>query len=97
MAQRVVRRHEILAKFLEEVLGVAAETAEANACRLEHAMVPEVVNRLIGFVEFIEKCPRAGDELRDGFRPFYQSRQAAKGSRRSRRRHSKRSDAKLSA
>lgn len=70
VARRVVRRHAILAKFLEEILGISREVAEENACRLEHAMEPKVVDRLLEFVEFTEKCPRAGDEFRAGFARF---------------------------
>ena len=69
-ARRVVRRHVILEKFLEEVLALPREVAEANACRLEHAMETEVVDRLLEFVEFIERCPRAGDDFRSGFARF---------------------------
>ncbi len=69
-ARRVVRRHVILGKFLQEVLGISSEVAEANACRLEHAMEADVVDRLLEFVEFIERCPRAGDEFREGFKRF---------------------------
>lgn len=70
VARRVVRRHAILAKFIEEVLGMSGEVAEANACRLEHAMEAKVVDRLLEFVEFIERCPRAGDPFRAGFARF---------------------------
>ena len=71
VAQRVVRRHSILARFLEEVLGLARETAEANACRLEHSLEPRVTERLIRFVAFVESCPRAGEEFRKGFERFF--------------------------
>jgi DtxR family Mn-dependent transcriptional regulator len=68
---RIARRHAILERFLEEILGLARETAEANACRLEHAVEPRVVDRLVKFIDFIEACPRGGDEFREGFVRFY--------------------------
>ena len=73
-AQRVVRRHAILAQFLAEVLGLPPETAQANACRLEHAMEPKVVDRLLKYIDFIDRCPRAGDEFREGFKRFHNGR-----------------------
>ncbi len=73
VARTIARRHAILAEFLEEVLGIDATTAEANACRIEHAMEPAVTNRLLRFVEFVDKCPRGGPRFREGFRHFYQA------------------------
>ncbi len=77
IAGRVVRRHGILARFLEEVLGVDAEGAQTNACRIEHAVEPNVVERFVKFVDFVEQCPRAGEDFRLAFREFYEGKAAA--------------------
>jgi len=60
MARDVVRRHEVLTNFLAEFLGLDPETAERNACHMEHAIEPVVLERLTRFVEFANRCPRAG-------------------------------------
>jgi DtxR family Mn-dependent transcriptional regulator len=49
-ALEVVRRHEVLADFLARVLGLDLETAERNACHIEHAIEPVVLERLVEFV-----------------------------------------------
>lgn len=50
-AQRVKGRHRVLRTFLVEVLGVAADTAEKDACAIEHVISAETMERLIAFLE----------------------------------------------
>ncbi len=66
-AQRVVRRHEVLKDFLVKVLSIDPAEADANACRMEHAVSKTVVDRLVDFAEFVETCPRAGAKWVHGF------------------------------
>jgi len=70
-ARTVVKRHSVLARFLEEILGVDARVAQESACQMEHAMEPAILSRLTRFVEFIESCPLAGEKFVDGFRRFF--------------------------
>jgi len=53
MAKAVRARHESLKKFLREVLGVCPETAERDACRMEHAISPETASKLRDYLETI--------------------------------------------
>lgn len=76
-ARRVVRRHEVLAKFLSGVLGLEGHTAQAAACRLEHAMEPEIISRLLCFIEFVETCPLGGEKFKGGFNRFIEGECAA--------------------
>lgn len=46
MAKAVRARHETLKRFLAEVLKVSPETAENDACRMEHAISPETASKL---------------------------------------------------
>jgi len=56
-AREIVRRHEVLKRFLSKVLRFDEVAAEDNACRIEHHLDPEVIDRLVKFVEFMETCP----------------------------------------
>jgi DtxR family Mn-dependent transcriptional regulator len=60
IAKEVKCKHEILSDFLSEVLGVDQKKAEEDACKMEHAVSPETMERLVDFMEFIEVCPRSG-------------------------------------
>ncbi len=69
-AEDVIRRHGALKDFFIKVLAIDEEIAEESACRIEHAAPPEVIDRLIRFVKFIETCPREGAELIRGFSEY---------------------------
>ena len=60
LAEEVSRRHHVLRRFLVEVLGMDAASAEANACRMEHAVDADLLERLERLDEFVHRCPRAG-------------------------------------
>jgi len=62
VAKDVFRRHEALRHFLTEILGVNAETAAEDACRMEHAISPASQERLAKFVEFVLTCPQGQPE-----------------------------------
>ncbi|HRI88995.1 MAG TPA: metal-dependent transcriptional regulator, partial [Candidatus Hydrogenedentes bacterium] len=54
IGRSVEERHQFLAGFLEKVLGVDAQRADQNACRLEHVLDKEVYERLTAFACFLE-------------------------------------------
>ena len=54
IADQVVWRHRILKKFFGEILGLNPEKASETACRLEHAVDEETIERFILFSEAIE-------------------------------------------
>lgn len=46
VAECVVRRFETIKALLTEVLGLDIETAEVDACMMEHAVSPATINRM---------------------------------------------------
>ncbi|HHT62682.1 MAG: metal-dependent transcriptional regulator [Bacillota bacterium] len=50
-AKEIRRRHRLIKSFLTEVLGVPLETAERDACLMEHAVSADTINRLLLFLE----------------------------------------------
>lgn len=50
VANSVMQRHIALKGFLTGVLGVGEETAEQDACRMEHAISRETLDRLEEFM-----------------------------------------------
>jgi DtxR family Mn-dependent transcriptional regulator len=61
VAGSVLLRHEVLADFLENVLCLDAATAAEDACRMEHAISPQTLDRLRAIVAFTRS--EAGDGL----------------------------------
>ncbi len=56
-AESISGRHDDLQRFLGEVLGLDAATAEANACRMEHTVDEAVLARLRRFTKQVTACP----------------------------------------
>lgn len=61
-ATDVVRRHEALRDFFVRVLSIDDERANEAACKMEHSISPDILERLIQYVEFVEVCPRGGSK-----------------------------------
>lgn len=62
-AASVYRTHSALYRFLHVVLGVPAETADADACRLEHGLSETTLWRLMEFLDS-RAAPAADDAPR---------------------------------
>ena len=60
VARDVISRHEALARFFMQALSINQETAEKDACKIEHVISSLSMERLAKFVEFIEACPLGG-------------------------------------
>jgi len=56
LAKEVETRHETLANFLE-LFGVEEERAELDACKMEHFIKDETIDKLQNFLEFVENSP----------------------------------------
>ncbi len=54
VAEEVVRRHDILKRFLIDVLGVDGEEAEKAACGMEHSVSRDIVDKLVQFAKNLQ-------------------------------------------
>lgn len=68
----ISKRHEVLTNFLQRILGVDAQNANVDACRMEHALSEETARRLSKFVEFVMEAP-AKPEWLEGFEGYLES------------------------
>ena len=55
VAKEVIKKHKILYRFFYEILGLDSEEASENACRVEHVISNSALEKLISYVEKIEK------------------------------------------
>jgi len=72
--REITRRHRVIQNFLQQVLDLAPDSAEENACRMEHAMDRSAIDRLVQFIEYIQYCPRTGGDWVQGFSDYYSRR-----------------------
>ena len=54
-AESVYRTHTVIFRFLHEVLGVDEETADAEACEMEHGLSEDTRARLVVFLDGKER------------------------------------------
>jgi len=57
-AESVYRTHKVIYRFLHEVLGVDPETADSEACKMEHGLSEETRARLVEFLD--DQCRDEG-------------------------------------
>jgi DtxR family Mn-dependent transcriptional regulator len=67
VAKDVIRRHEVLRDFFVKILAVDEAEAEEGACKMEHAVPRNILERLVQYIDFLDACPRAGSEWIRGF------------------------------
>jgi DtxR family Mn-dependent transcriptional regulator len=60
IAGKVARKHRALLRFFTDVLDIPKTDAEEFACSMEHAIPDHVLERFVGFAEFVERCPNSG-------------------------------------
>ncbi len=73
LAREITRRHAVLKDFLFNVLQIDIETAEATACRMEHAIDKKTLERLVCFIDYVHKFPKAGEDWIKSFIKYCKS------------------------
>jgi len=72
------RRHEVLLKFLTEVLKIEYGTANEEACKMEHTFSNETMESLTDFIEFLQSPSKSGENVARRFENFRRSVRAKK-------------------
>ncbi len=70
LAEKIVRRHEVLADFFQNVLSLPPSKVAENACRMEHQIDDLLLERLVEYIEFVKLCPNMNIKWneKNGFR-----------------------------
>lgn len=72
VAKKVIQKHKTLYDFFTKILGLTAEDASINACKIEHVISEDVLQRLIAFVEFNNNYYCSQKKYIDEFQKFYE-------------------------
>jgi DtxR family Mn-dependent transcriptional regulator len=73
IAKDIYRRHVICRDFLTNILNIDSKTADKDACRMEHAVSPVTLEKLVKFMEFVKACPRGGPDWLQYFHEYRQN------------------------
>ncbi|MDP6490172.1 MAG: metal-dependent transcriptional regulator [Kiritimatiellia bacterium] len=60
IARDVVHRHEVLTDFLTNVLAVDEATATDCACKMEHVVGDDIMERLVAYIKYNRHCTNGG-------------------------------------
>lgn len=58
VAVQLIERHKMLRKFLADVLQLDESIADVDACKIEHVISEEVMDRLNKFIHLVNLCPK---------------------------------------
>jgi len=70
VGEEIDRRHHVLRSFLRDILGIDLDKADEEACKMEHAVGAATMDRFVLFMEFIQSCPRTGENWLEHFEEF---------------------------
>lgn len=70
IGSEIDQRHQTLKTFLTDILQVDRDQADEDACKMEHAVSSATLGRIMEFMEFIENCPRSGNEWLELFNEY---------------------------
>lgn len=73
-AAEIVRKHNILKAFLINILRIEQDLAQQAACKAEHALGPEIITKLLYFIDFVTHTGENGYDLADKFEQFFETR-----------------------
>ena len=69
-AAEIAKKHKILESFFIDVLGIEPNIAQEAACKAEHALGPEIIEKLLCFIEFVSHSSENGFDLSGQFQTF---------------------------
>jgi DtxR family Mn-dependent transcriptional regulator len=73
-AAEIVRKHNILKSFFVDVLAIDPATAQKAACSAEHELGPEVIARLLAFIDFVTDAGKGSYDIAGQFSKFWRTR-----------------------
>lgn len=69
-AAEIARKHSILKSFFVNVLGIETDVAQEAACKVEHALGPAIITRLLLFIEFMAQGGKNDRDAANEFKRF---------------------------
>jgi DtxR family Mn-dependent transcriptional regulator len=76
VSEGIKKKHDLLVRFLGDILGIDKGIAIKDACRIEHVISPETDRRLRRFIEFVDSCsPGEKPEWVEGLERYIKKRE----------------------
>jgi DtxR family transcriptional regulator, Mn-dependent transcriptional regulator len=62
-ARRIYAKHQVLARFLSELLDMNEEISQRDACAMEHTFSDQAMGRMVRLFEFLQDRPEGAEFL----------------------------------
>lgn len=72
LAEKIYEYHNVIRRFLKEVLMLPEDIAEKDACYIEHGVHKETIERIKLFLEYLEKHFEDRDKLVNELKKYYE-------------------------
>ena len=72
-AEALLKRHDIIKNFFENVLSVSSELSEESASQVEHVIPDEVMKKFVMFLTFMDTCSCKEPKWIKSFKHFSQN------------------------
>ena len=66
-AKQVIEKHNTITAFFESTLGLNRQSAEENACKIEHVIDDEVFERLQKFQKYCSENNKVAEDFKKGY------------------------------
>ena len=70
-AQAVIARHKVLEQFFTRVLGLSPQSADEEACKVEHVVEEETMQHFISFMEYHKQFINQNENHIEKFLAFH--------------------------
>jgi DtxR family Mn-dependent transcriptional regulator len=71
IAKTILKKHDALLGFFSDVLDIPRCEVEDFACKMEHVIPDNILERFVEFAEFVNKCPNRGAIWREGAHGYF--------------------------
>jgi len=78
LAKEVSQKHSVLSDFFHQVLGLELKKADQEACKAEHSLAPETVEKIVLLQQFLTEKLKGKSPLLEGFYKFSKQRSKKK-------------------
>ncbi|HDH07073.1 MAG TPA: metal-dependent transcriptional regulator [Thermoproteales archaeon] len=72
LAEKIYRRHIAIRDFLKKILMIPEDIAEKDACYIEHGLSNETMDRVVQFLEFLDKCFKEKPKFLEHLKYYYE-------------------------
>ena len=70
VGNEVHRKHRVLRRFLTDILNIDLNTADKEACKMEHALSAGTLDSITDFMVFIRACPPVSEDWLERFEEY---------------------------